>query len=148
MREHDMRQRVEQFLQTRLRKMIAPATLGLGLAGLGLATTGCPSSGLDANDDGGAMVNKDAGADQGMVLKYMAQMPDAGLETSLPQPEYMAPVPPDAGIKLDTLGTPIYSAPAPDAGPVMRYMAQMPDASSDGREIIALYMAQLPFGSS
>lgn len=144
MRERDMRQRVEQFLQTRLRRMIAPATLGLGLAGLGLATTGCPSSGLDANDDGGAMV-KDAGADQGMVLKYMAQMPDAGLE---PQPEYMAPVPADAGIKLDTLGTPIYSAPVPDAGSVMRYMAQMPDAGRDGREIIALYMAQLPQSSS
>lgn len=148
MREQDMRRRVEQFFQTRLRRMIAPATLGLGLAGLGLGTTGCPSSGLDANDDGGAMVNKDAGPDQGMVLKYMAQMPDAGLETALPQPEYMAPVPPDAGAGPDTLGTPIYSAPAPDAGSVMRYMAQMPDAGRDGRGVIALYMAQLPFGSS
>jgi len=143
MRERDMRQSVEHFLQTRLRKMVAPATLGLGLAGFGLATTGCPSSGLDANDDGGAMVNKDAGADQGMVLKYMAQMPDAGLV----QPDYMAPVPPDAGSKLDTLGTPIYSAPSPDAGPVMRYMAQMPDASRD-LQAMPLYMAQLPFGSS
>jgi len=139
MRELDMRQRVEHFLQTRLRSMLAPATLGLGLA-----MTGCPSSGLDAADDGGALVNKDAGADQGPVLKYMAQMPDAGLEVSLPQPDYMAQMP-DA-----QQATPIYSAPAPDAGPgpVLRYMAQMPDASPDGREFIPLYMAQLPVGRS
>lgn len=147
MRERDMRARVEQFIQTRLRRMIAPATLGLGLAGLGLTTTGCPSSGLDANEDGGAVVN-DAGPDQGAALKYMAPMPDAGAEVALPHPEYIAPIPADGGMKLDVLGTPIYSAPAPDGGPVMRYMAQMPDSGSEAKGPVALYMAQLPFGNS
>ena len=160
MRERDMRQRVEQFLQTRLRRMIAPATIGLGLAGLGLTMTACPSSGLDANDDGGALVRKDAGPDQGAAMKYMAQIPDAGLETALPQPEYMAPIP-DAGREgplpqPDYMAqmpdaqqiTPIYSAPAPDAGPPVRYGAQMRDAGPDTDRVIALYMAQLPFGSS
>jgi len=142
MRERDMRQRVEQFLQTRLRRMIAPATIGLGLAGLGLTMTACPSSGLDANDDGGALVRKDAGPDQGAAMKYMAQIPDAGLETARPQPDYMAQMPDAQQI------TPIYSAPAPDAGPPVRYGAQMRDAGPDTDRVIALYMAQLPFGSS
>lgn len=121
MRERDMRQRVEQFIQTRLRKMVAPATIGLGLA-----MTGCPSSGLDATDDGGAMVNKDAGPDQGATTKYMAQLPDA------------------------QQGVPIYSAPAPtpDAAPPVRYGAQMRDAGPDTGRVIALYMAQLPIGRS
>jgi hypothetical protein len=137
MREHDMRQRVEHFLQTRLRRMLAPATLGLGLA-----MTGCPSSGLDATDDGGALVDQDASPDQGATMKYMAQIPDAGREGSLPQPDYMAQMP-DA-----QLGVPVYSAPAPDAAPPVRYGAQMRDAGPDGREIIALYMAQLPLPRS
>lgn len=146
MREQDMRQRVEHFLQARLRRMLAPATLGLGLAGLGLGASGCPSSGLDANDDGGALVDKDArnsdsGPDQ-IAVKYMAQLPDAGREGPLPQPDYMAQMP-DA-----QQGTPIYSAPSPDAAPPVRYGAQMRDAGPDGREIVALYMAQLPLPRS
>jgi hypothetical protein len=122
--------------------MLAPATLGLGLAGLGLATTGCPSSGLDANEDGGALVDKDASPDQGAAMKYMAQIPDAGREGPLPQPDYMAQMT-DA-----QLSVPIYSAPPPDAAPPVRYGAQMRDAGPDGREMVALYMAQLPLPRS
>ncbi len=136
MREREMRQRIERFLQTRLRRMLAPATLGLGLA-----MTGCPSSGLDATDDGGAAISRDAQADQGAVMKYLAPIPDAGQEKATPAPAYMAPMPDSGAVAL-------YSAALPDAGPdnrpAMRYMAQAPDASPDEREIIALYMAQLP----
>lgn len=144
MREQDMRQRVQRFLQARLRNMLAPATIGLGLA-----MTACPSSGLDANDDGGALVNKDGAPDQQIAVlymapapqdgaadqvatKYLAPVPDAGRETGMAQPDYMAQLP-DA---------------APDAGPVLRYMAQMPDAAPDTGRMVALYMAQLPPSSS
>lgn len=140
MREREMRQRVERFLQTRLRKMLAPATLGLGLA-----MTGCPSSGLDATDDGGALVSKDAQADHGVATKYLAPVPpDAGREVSQPQPDYMAQMP-DAGPVLR------YMAQMPDAAsdpaPVLRYMAQMPDAGREDHGMIALYMAQVPSSS-
>jgi hypothetical protein len=124
MREREMRQRIESFLQSRLRKMLAPATLGLGLA-----MTACPSSGLDANDDAGALVDKDAGADQGAAMKYMAQIPDAGPELPQAQPDYMAPQFFDA---------------RPDTTPALRYMAQMPDASQDTDRAVAIYMAPLP----
>jgi len=118
MREREMRQRVERFLQTRLRSMLLPATLGLGLA-----VGACNSDPLSA-DDGG---NQDAKQDSGSVTtKYMAQIPDAGPELPLAMPDYMAQMP-------------------PDSGPVLRYMAQMPpDAAPDSGRSVALYMAQLP----
>ena len=120
MREREMRQRIERFLRTRLRTMLAPATLGLGLA-----MTACPSGGLDTTDDAGALVNKDGGADQGPAMKYLAPMPDAGATSR--DGEMVA----------------LYSAQLPDSGPALRYMAQMPDASPDG-EMALLYMAPAP----
>jgi hypothetical protein len=100
MRENEMRQRVERFLQTRLRAMLLPATLGLGLA-----VGACDSEGL-ATDDGGQQAKEDSGS---VATKYMAPAPDAGLP--LPTPEYMAQSP-DVRINLDTM--------------VLRYQAQMP----------------------
>jgi hypothetical protein len=137
MREREMRQRIERFLQSRLRKMLAPATIGLGLA-----MTGCPSSGLDAIDDAGAQVERDAGADSGMVAVYSAPAPDAGPVST----KYIAPIP-DAGREA-SMPQPEYMAPLPDSGPVLRYMAQMPDASPDSRGAVALYMAMLPESQS
>ena len=128
MREREMRQRVERFLQARLRNMLLPATLGLGLA-LGAcnsdalsAEDGGNGGGNDGGNDGGdPSANKDSGS---VVAKYMAQLPDAGPE---PTPDYMAQMP-DASLKLDT-------------GMVLRYMAQMPP---DASQVVAMYMAQLP----
>ena len=116
MREREMRLRVERFLQTRLRSMLMPATLGLGLA-LG----GCASDGLNADDGGDPIAKQDASnTDSGSVsVKYMAQQPDAGV----------GPIA-------------VYSAPAPDSGMAVRYMAQQPDADSGGA--VAVYLAQLP----
>jgi hypothetical protein len=142
-----MRQRIESFLQTRLRRMLAPATIGLGLA-----MTACPSSGLDSTDDGGALVRKDAEPDQSAAMKYMAPLPpDAGRDGPTIEPVYMAPVPRDAGTEIP-MAQPDYMAQMPDARmdsqPALRYMAQMPDASPDVERVQTLYMAQLPVSRS
>ena len=141
MREREMRQRVERFLQTRLRSMLMPATLGLGLA-----IGGCNSDAMDASDDGGQTAKKDTGSadkqsppdtkfsdagnqapDTGTAgMKYLAQIPDAGRELPIAVPDYMAQIPADSGVAL-------------------RYMAQQPrDAGPDLDRIVAIYMAQLP----
>jgi hypothetical protein len=113
-----VRQRVERFLQTRLRSVLLPATLGLGLA-----VGACNSDGLNADDGGNQATKKDSGSP---AMKYMAQIPDAGPELPMPVPYYGA-------ITL------------PDAGPVARYMAQMPaDAAPDTNQVVAVYSAQLP----
>jgi len=120
MREREMRQRVERFLQTRLRSMLLPATLGLGLA-----VGACNSDALSADDGGNDGGDPSAKQDSGSVVaKYMAQLPDAG---PVPTPDYMAQMP-DASIKLDT-------------GMVLRYMAQMP---ADASQVVAVYSAPVP----
>ncbi len=142
MRERDMRLRVERFLQSRLRSMLMPATLGLGLA-----MGGCDSEGLDADDGGepgdvAAEVAPDVASDIGPVLKYMAQMPDAGPDLQA-VPIYSVAFPRDAGPELP-IAQPDYMAQLPDSGMALRYMAQMPDAGRDAGEMVALYLAQLP----
>jgi hypothetical protein len=118
MREREMRQRVERFLQTRLRSMLLPATLGLGLA-----IGACNSDALNADDGGDQTAKKDSGS---AAMKYMAQIPEAGPELPAATPDYMAPIPADSGV-------------------VLRYMAQMPaDAAPEVQRVVALYMAQLP----
>jgi hypothetical protein len=124
MREQDMRRRIEGFLRNRLRGAIAPAALGLGLA-LG----GCNGDAVSDDGDGGpdaqGMVREDAATP---TVKYMAQLPDAGPELPLAQPEYMAPM--------------------QDSGPFVRYGS--PSTSDAGRDLgmVALYMAQQPTGRS
>ena len=120
MREREMRQRVERFLQTRLRSMLLPATLGLGLA-----VGACNSDPLSADDGGGETVKQDSGS---VGTKYMAQIPDAGPDLPRATPDYMAQMPPDSG-----------------PGPVLLYMALMPaDAASDLGLIVARYGSQVP----
>ena len=118
MREQEMRLRVERFLQTRLRSMLLPATLGLGLA-----VGACNSDGLSADDGGNPTTKQDSGS---VATKYMAQIPDAGPELPAAQPDYMAEIP-------------------RDSGPVLRYMAQMPaDAAPDLERGVTVYSAPLP----
>ncbi len=151
MREREMRQRVERFLQIRLRNMLMPATLGLGLA-LG----GCGSTTMDSGDDGGHATAKDvATADQqlapdadlseaggsardtGMIAKYMAPLPDAGADAQGAAALYMAPM--------------YMAQQLPDSGPAVRYMAQQPpDAAADadiGHGVV-IYMAIFPEAKS
>jgi hypothetical protein len=119
MREQDMRLRVERFLRVRLRRMLMPATLGLGLA-----IGGCNSDGLNTDDGGNPLAKKDAAAktDAGPVPvpMYIAAVPDAAKEAPLAQPDYMAQM--------------------PDAGLQVRYAAVMPDAGG----AVAVYTAQFP----
>jgi hypothetical protein len=127
MRERDMRLRVERFIQTRLRSMLMPATLGLGMA-----LSGCDGDGLSANDAGDPTVHQDAAnTDAGSpppVPMYIAAIPDASPELPIGAPEYIAPI-----VKEDA------------AGIAVRYMAQMPpDAGKDPGLPIAMYIAQVP----
>ena len=119
MREQDMRLRIERFMKARLRNMLMPATLGLGLA-LG----GCPGGGMDADDGGDPGTKHDAAASTdtgGVGMKYIAQIPDAGPEVPIAVPEYIAPI-----IKED-------------AGIAVRYMAQIPaDAGPESGGICAM----------
>jgi hypothetical protein len=127
MREREMRQRVERFLQSRLRNMLLPATLGLGL---GLAVGACDSDALDASDGGGQTAKQDsASADkQAAPDSQLTGQSDAGTAVAM----YMAQLS-DA------------SAALPDTGLAVRYMAQMPaDAAPDLGRNVAIYMAQLP----
>jgi hypothetical protein len=127
MRERDMRLRVERFLQSRLRSMLLPATMGLGLA-----VGGCDSDGLNT-DDGGDK--------EDVVATDTAPTTDAA---PIPVPVYSVAVPRDAGPELP-IAQPEYMAPIKeDAGMVLRYMAQMPDAGRDAGEMVALYLAQIP----
>jgi hypothetical protein len=98
MRETEMRERVQNFMRTRLRYLLAPATLGLGLA-----IGGCTSDGLSADDGGAskldsAAATRDAGSDLGGAAPayaapmYMAQIPDAGPDLRGAAPAYMAPM--------------------------------------------------------
>jgi len=122
MREQDMRLRVERFLRVRLRSMLMPATLGLGLA-----IGGCNSDGLNTDDGGEPIAKKDAAAKSdvgGGIPIYSAVLPDAGTgrEVPLAQPDYMA-VMPDAGLAVRYM-----AVQPPDAGgAVAVYTAQMPD---------------------
>lgn len=123
MRERDMRLRVERFLQCRLRNMLMPATMGLGLA-LG----GCASDALSA-DDGGDQKDVGAVTDTGPSTKYSAPTTDA----SVPPPValYSVVMPKDAGAELR------------DSGMVLRYQAVIPDAAPDLDDSVAIYMAPM-----
>ncbi len=128
MREREMRQRVERFLQSRLRNMLLPATLGLGL---GLAVGACDSDALDASDGGGQTAKQDsASADtQAAPDSQFTGQSDAGTAVAM----YMAQLS-DAS-----------AAALPDTGLAVRYMAQIPaDAAPELGRSVAIYMAQLP----
>ena len=124
MREREMRQRVERFLRARLRNMLMPATLGLGLA-----VGGCNSDGLSTDDGGNPAAETDAATKTDTPnagMKYIAQIPDAGPELPLAQPDYMA-------------------AQVRDGGPVLRYSAPIaPDAGREVGGVVAVYSAQAP----
>jgi hypothetical protein len=135
MREQDMRLRIERFMKARLRNMLMPATLGLGLA-----VGGCNGDALSTDDGGDPLVKQDAAAQTDTGGPSVTQMPDAGPELPIAMPDYMAQMP-DAGPEVP-VAMPEYMAPITkeDAGIAVRYMAQMPDAD----RAIPVYLAQIP----
>jgi|GEM_PF-1552733 len=82
MREHEMRMRVFRFLKVRMRNMIMPATVGLGI---GLAVGGCKTEGLP---------NTQAPSDAGGVPIYSAVFNDAApARSDGPAADSSAPAP-------------------------------------------------------
>ncbi len=156
MREQDMRQRIQRFLQTRLRSMLAPATLGLGLA-----MTACPSDGSNSQTDGSAVVSKDAAPDGQATTLYGVPLPKdaanvedaAAADTAVPAGKdsgsdaiaalYIAPLPRDAQASNQDSSSGV-DASGPDAGPVTKYIAPIPDAAREFPLAQPDYMAQMP----
>lgn len=153
MREREMRQRVEQFLGVRLRNMLMPATLGLGLA-----LAGCGGDQLQSDDAASGQTKEDvahAGGGQSPPDVALSGTDTGRQDAGTAVPAYMAQMPLDA---VQDLGTPDKPS-QPDAnssdanagkedagGGVMMYMAQMPrDAAQDyGTPGGMLYMAPVP----
>jgi hypothetical protein len=176
MREYEMRIRIECFIRTRMRGMLAP------MLGLGLAVTGCKQEGVtpvysaplsDGSTDQVGQIFQDTAITSPDVNEADApHVSDTHVVTSDTFPPDMrdAPVkdtmdgaidwvkadrvayeasasetenevmPPDAGMdaqdsRADT---------KKDLGLVVKYMAQLPDSGS----VVALYMARMPDADS
>lgn len=143
MREQEMRECIGQFLKARMRNMLLPATLGLGLA-----VSGCEKEASESTNDGGPSL-VEAGIPGPIAPDFMAQMPDASSAAQGPETGavalYMAPMPDAQAIMPDAQTLrPDSQAPRPDAQLldaklVTKYVAQLPDAT-----VTPEYMAQMP----
>jgi hypothetical protein len=148
MREQEMRQRVFRFLKARMRNMIMPATMGLGLAVVGCSEEGVtPVYAAPIQD--AAIAQKDAPS---------TDSPVPGPDTSLadkpgPDTQIFADVAQNTDVSLMDVGKPDASGGEAgqtdsliavdsniDLGPVItKYIAPQPDASAvDGSRDTAL----------
>jgi hypothetical protein len=171
MREQEMRTRVFQFLKARMRNMIMPATVGIGLAVGGCAKEGVvpvygtpswedASSSTDIVDRADAQAAPaDAVADtsQGRDVVVPEAVPVYGSDVSLLDRDAEAvdsrsadqgkidSTAPDGGTDVGGVITK-YMALTPDAGrdaaPVVRYLAQQP--REDAGIAMPLYNAPMP----
>ncbi len=118
MREHEMRQIVRALLGQAARKVVLPASLGLGLA-----LAGCGDRAAVSMDSGVS----DAQVEQPASARYATPFP--GTDADITYPEYAAPFPPDANMAGK------YAAPYPaDLGP----------GKDDGQMNGYLYAAAMP----
>ena len=106
MREQEMWNVVRSILGTTVRKVVLPASVGIGLA---LGAGGCdgraPVTGVDLGGDGAVQYR-----DSGFAPAYAAPQPDS----TIPAPRYAA-VQPDAAIQPDgDIVAPMYGSPQPD----------------------------------
>jgi hypothetical protein len=156
MREQEMRLRVFRFLKARMRNMIMPAAMGIGLGGAGCLPQSAGVYSTPVPSDA-AIVKSDANRDQAIAFDLApgTDAIDTGLgdapadvfaptdgQPDLRYPEagmkYFAPIPIDAATtEAGGEAGPIiakYVAPMPDAaidlGLAVRYMAQMPDSGA------------------
>lgn len=165
MREQEMRERVFKFLKARMRNMIMPATVGLGLA-VGGCSSGdgevkslymgpIPSDASSAQSDATAQGNDGAQAGQDLA----AQGLDQGLHIDAPVYGARVDALPgsdqsialdaekrDASASTDGSVTPGSSGDAAaDLGEIIaKYIAPVPDASTTDAPRGLLYMAQMP----
>jgi hypothetical protein len=133
MREHEMRQIVRTLLGQAVRKVVLPASLGLGLALSGCGDRAAVS--LDSGVD-------DAQVEQPAAARYATPFP--GPDADIAYPEYAAPFPPDANM-AGKYGTPF---PKPDADVSAKYAAPFPGdlgpQKDDGQANGYLYSAAMP----
>ncbi len=133
MREQEMRQRVFQFLKARMRNMLMPATLGLGLA-----VGGCSQS--TALKDSPDSANDTSATDTAMPIPiYMVVSPDANFPVSDgqdPNPE-----------KTDAIAD-LANGGLPEATPVYgsRDAIGLPDAAQKPDQAVALDGAAMDAG--
>jgi hypothetical protein len=158
MREHEMRLRVFGFLKARMRNMIMPATVGIGLAVGGCTESSAVYMGpmprdAGADADAAAMVPlymvpnpRDAGPDATLMS------PDvAGSDTADASPDLATSTPSDTALALDGAGatdTLVNEAGGRDGTPDlggMKYIAPFFDAAADTVDApIAKYIAPIP----
>jgi hypothetical protein len=125
MREYEMRQRVFRFLKVRMRNMIMPATLGLGLAVGSCSDPQAVTGNQDANDAAGTKP----------IPIYSVVFPDGSApgsdlapeDSSVPQPRQDAVA--DVGRESGPEVVPVYSAPTDVLPPDLR-KADGPDAAT------------------
>jgi hypothetical protein len=133
MREQEMRMRVFQFLKVRMRNMLMPATLGIGLA-----VGGCSQS--TALKDSPDSANDTSATDTAMPVPiYMVVSPDANFLVSDgpgPNPE-----------KTDAIAD-LANGGLPEASPVygIRDAIGLPDSVSQPDQAVALDGAALDAG--
>ncbi len=111
MTERQMRQVIEEVLTSLARKVVLPASLGVGLA-----LSGCGDRPVPVQSDGAAQM------DSGSPMRYAAPFPSA---------DWAAP-------KVDSWSTASYAAPFPEpdaavAPPGGAYGVPMEDAGTGGR---------------
>ena len=150
MREREMRQRVEQFLKVRLRNMLMPATLGLGLAMSSCGSSNQPvpmygqpfPSDVAMREDAAPVPDSQSPLDSGLGETGSGTQEAGG-------PVDMAQMPTDAARDVGMPGGMLYMAPVP------AYMASIPvDGGSvsrlldGGERAVSLYMALLPRSDS
>ena len=174
MREQEMRMRVFRFLKARMRNMIMPATVGIGLA-----VGGCAKEGLHASDAA-------AFRDSGGIPIYSAVFPGPdsaspsqtdvlpGRDADVPTTDGSAPSPDLAGRDTPVNGSdmaPPKDANGPDTserdavapndqavaldsgardsgadlgGIFTKYIAPIPDAAPDSTTVVPMYSAITP----
>ncbi len=134
MREYEMRQIVRALLGQAARKVVLPASLGLGLA-----LAGCGDRAAVSMDSG---VN-DAQVEQPAAARYATPFP--GPDADITYPEYAAPFPPTDAATAGKYGTPF---PKPDADVSVKYAAPYPadlgPGKDDGQMNGYLYAAAMP----
>jgi len=173
MREHEMRMRAFRFLKARMRHMLMPATVGIGLAVGGCSDPRSLYMGPMPSDAGtdAVVANHDIAADgrDGLVDFLPPDLAQPDLDAQLLADLSPDKSPADSAIPLDgatvadavseagytdsvpDLGGMKYIAPFLDAAPadapvdsaIAKYVAPMPDASVGDMPAMR-YLAQMP----
>ena len=178
MREQEMRMRVFRFLKARMRNMIMPATVGIGLAAGGChisssAVYEAPWPPEDASTSKSDVLGADSTTPGSDVAMSGSDVAGSGADLAASSPEAqkvdavadVSRVPVDASdarastdlvVAVDGAGLDVGRADATPAGDaatdlgstVTKYLAPQPDAAPEVGRIAPDYIAQIPDASS